>query len=104
MGGGRSATALFLPALFRLLLVGAARGVDYPNSTFVLKQEETMDDRSKRRSRRRFLWKALAATAALTTKPALAHPSNPERERLTRLLAKYGSELGNLRRVVEGRE
>lgn len=63
-----------------------------------------MDDRSKRRSRRRFLSKALAAAASLTAKPALANPSNPEREHLTRLLAKYGSELGNLRHVVEGRE
>ena len=62
-----------------------------------------MEDRSKCRSRRRFLSKALAAAAAVAVKPALAGPSDPERERLTRLLAKYGSELGNLRRV-EGRE
>ena len=62
-----------------------------------------MEDRWKRPSRRRFLSKALAAAAAMAVKPALAGPSDPERERLNRLLAKYGSELGNLRRV-EGRE
>ncbi len=62
-----------------------------------------MEDRSKRASRRRFLSKALAAAAAVATKPALAGPPDPERERLTRLVATYGSELGNLRRV-KGRE
>jgi len=66
-----------------------------------------MEDRSKRPSRRRFLSKALATAAAAllkaSAKPALARPSDRQRERLTRLLAKYGSELGNLRRV-EGRE
>jgi len=68
-----------------------------------------MEDRSERPSRRRFLSTALAAAAPLrlfAAKPALAQHSDPERERLTRLLAKYGSELGNLRRplCVEGRE
>lgn len=64
-----------------------------------------MEDRSKSRSRRRFLSKALAAAALLkvSAKPALARPSDPERERLSGLLAKYGTELGNLRRV-QGRD
>jgi hypothetical protein len=64
-----------------------------------------MEDRSKRRSRRRFLSKALAAAALLkvsSASPVLARPSDPERARLSRLLAKYGSELGNLRRVEAG--
>ncbi len=54
-------------------------------------------------SRRRFLSKALAAAGALSAKGGLARPSDPERERVTRLLAKYGGELGGLRRVG-GRE
>ena len=62
-----------------------------------------MEDRTRRRSRRRFLSKAFAAAAALAVKPALAHPPDPGRDQLTRLLTKYGSELGDLRRV-EGRE
>ena len=64
-----------------------------------------MEDRSNRPSRRRFLSKALAAAALLKVSawPALARPTDPERERLARLLARYGSELGELRRV-EGRE
>jgi hypothetical protein len=62
-----------------------------------------MEDRSKRGSRRRFLSKALAVAGAVAARPALAGRSDPERERLTRLLAKYGSELGSLRRV-EGKE
>ena len=64
-----------------------------------------MDDRPKRPSRRRFLSKALAAAALLKVSPArpvLARPYDPERARLSRLLAKYGSELGNLRRVEGG--
>jgi len=65
-----------------------------------------MEDRSKRPSRRRFLSNAIAAAALLkvsSASPVLARPSDPERERLSRLLAKYGSEIGDLRRV-EGRE
>ena len=65
-----------------------------------------MEDRSKSPSRRRFLSNAIAAAALLKVSPAspvLGRPYDPERERLSRLLAKYGSELGNLRRV-EGRE
>ncbi|HEY7819167.1 MAG TPA: hypothetical protein VIG29_13165 [Vicinamibacteria bacterium] len=54
-------------------------------------------------SRRGFLSQTLLAAAALGAKPARARPSDPERERLARLLAKYGSELGDLRRI-EGRE
>ena len=54
-------------------------------------------------SRRGFLSKALLAAAALAAKPAHSRPSDPERERLSRLLAKYGSELGDLRRT-EGEE
>ncbi len=53
--------------------------------------------------RRRFLSKTLAAAAALAARPALARPPEPEQERLFRLLAKYGSELGDLRRI-EGRD
>ena len=65
-----------------------------------------MEDRSKSPSRRRFLSNSIAAAALFkvsSANPVLARPSDPERERLSRLLAKYGSELGNLRRV-EGRE
>jgi hypothetical protein len=65
-----------------------------------------MEYRSTRPSRRRFLSTTLAAAAALlkaaSAKPAFARRSDPERERLTRLLAKYGSELGDLRRVEGG--
>jgi len=81
----------------------ASRGVDYPNFASYLNQEETMDDRTRRPSRRRFLSNALAAAAALAARPALAHPSDPERQRLARLLAKYGSELGNVR-MIQGRD
>jgi len=64
-----------------------------------------MEDRSNRPSRRRFLSKALAAAALLkvSARPALARPTDPERERLARLLARYGSELGELRRVEGGK-
>ncbi len=58
---------------------------------------------SKRASRRRFLSSALLAVAALAARPAFARSSDPERERLTCLLARYGSELADLKRV-EGRE
>jgi hypothetical protein len=64
-----------------------------------------MEDRKARSSRRRFLSSAVAAVAALlklSAKPATARPDS-ERERLARLLAEYGSELGNLRKI-EGRE
>ncbi len=63
-----------------------------------------MEDRSKRRSRRRFLSKALGAAALwkASARPALARPADPERERLARLLARYGSEIGDLRRVEGG--
>jgi hypothetical protein len=60
-----------------------------------------MEERSNPNPRRRFLSKVLAAAAALATRPAGARPSDAERERLSRLLAKCGSELGNLRRVEE---
>jgi hypothetical protein len=64
-----------------------------------------MEDRTNRPSRRRFLSKALAAAALwnVQAKPVLARLADPERERLARVLARYGSELGDLRRV-EGRE
>jgi hypothetical protein len=62
-----------------------------------------MEDRFRRPSRRRFLSNALVAAAVLAVKPAAARTPDPEGERLARLLARYGSELGNLRRV-EGRE
>jgi hypothetical protein len=65
-----------------------------------------MKYRSTRPSRRRFLSTTIAAAAALlkaaSAKPTLARESDPERERLTRLLAKYGSELGDLRRAAGG--
>jgi hypothetical protein len=72
----------------------------------MLNQEEIMEDRSSRPSRRRFLSSSIGAAAALlksSAKPALAHPPDAERERLARVLAEYGSELGNLRKV-QGRE
>ncbi|HEY7698584.1 MAG TPA: hypothetical protein VIE88_09220 [Vicinamibacteria bacterium] len=59
-----------------------------------------MEERSRPRSRRLFLSKALAAAAfwkSSSAKPTLARPSDSERERLYRLLAEYGSELGDLR-------
>jgi hypothetical protein len=64
-----------------------------------------MDECPRRPTRRLFLSNVLAAAALsrVSTRPALARPTDPERERLARLLAKYGSELGSLRRV-EGRE
>jgi hypothetical protein len=62
-----------------------------------------MNDRPKRESRRRFFWKALASAAFLSAKPAPARPRDPERERLVRDLARYGSEIGGLRRI-QGRE
>ncbi len=45
----------------------------------------------------------MAAVVALKAKPVLARPNDPERERLSRILARYGSEIGDLRRV-EGSE
>ena len=59
-----------------------------------------MEERSRPPSRRRFLSRALAAAAFLklsSSKPILARPSDSERERISRLLAEYGSELGDLR-------
>ena len=53
-------------------------------------------------SRRRFLCYALAVTP-LAARPTFTRTRDPEREKLARLLAKYGSEIGDLRRI-EGRE
>jgi hypothetical protein len=63
-----------------------------------------MEDRSSRSTRRRFLSKALVAAALwkASARPAVARPNDPQRERLVRLLARYGSELGDLRRVEGG--
>ncbi|MGH9323521.1 MAG: twin-arginine translocation signal domain-containing protein, partial [Vicinamibacteria bacterium] len=61
-----------------------------------------MKDRSRSSSRRRFLEGALAAAAAgLATgaPPVRASSRNRDRDRLERLVAEYGSELGELRRV-----
>ena len=52
-----------------------------------------------RASRRSFLSKVVAAGAALAPKRARPAPSDPERERISRLVEKYGSELGELRRI-----
>lgn len=59
-----------------------------------------MEERSNLCPRRRFLSKVLAAAAALAARPALARPPEPEQQRLSRLLAKYGGELGDLRRIA----
>jgi hypothetical protein len=58
----------------------------------------------RRKSRRGFLKTALAgaAAAAIVKRPAASRASTPERERLERLAARYGSELGELRRTGEG--
>jgi hypothetical protein len=63
-----------------------------------------MEDRSNRPARRRFLSKALAAAALwkVSARPAAARPDDPKRERLVRLLGRYGSELGDLRRAEGG--
>jgi hypothetical protein len=53
-------------------------------------------------SRRSFLLQALGGTA-LAARPAVARPRDRERGRIARALARYGSELGDVRRV-EGRE
>lgn len=57
---------------------------------------------SRGASRRSFLVHALAITP-LAPRPARARPHDRERERLACILATYGSEIGDLRRI-EGRE
>ncbi len=66
-------------------------------------QLSTFSTFSRGASRRGFLSKVILAAAPFAATPAPARPSNPEPERLSRLLAKYGSELADLRRV-EGKE
>jgi hypothetical protein len=51
-------------------------------------------------SRRSFLFQA-SGLAALAARPALSRPREGTRERLARVLARYGSEIGDLRRVEE---
>jgi len=51
-------------------------------------------------SRRRFLeTTVVSGVVATAATPAVAKASDPERERLERLVETYGSELGKIRRV-----
>jgi hypothetical protein len=58
---------------------------------------------AKSRSRRRFLSQAFATAALWSPKLSRARDLDSERERLVRALARYGSELSDLRRI-KGRE
>lgn len=50
-------------------------------------------------SRRRFLEAAVVTAAAAKTVTAEPLPVDPERKRLEELVARYGSEFGDLRKV-----